>query len=373
MIGLLRQTALWRTVRGVKRRLMPPRHDSVLSPELCGHEIVIPNPPAALEAGVAHSWTLRITNQSAQAWATAGRQPVEIVARWITCVGDIFGEPVRLPLPTLLYPGEPATLTISIPTPAFVGDFTLEVDLDQVGGGRFGERTSLAKPAMVAVPVLGPRATDIDYHQVYRTANLQENHWWVVGGYYSRDEYERSSQGRLGMLIQHGLTPDSRVLDIGCGTGQMGDSLQGYLSEKGAYYGTDIGAEAIAFCHERFNTPHFVFRRGEMTRVPFDATDGPFDLAIFFSVFTHTFIDESALLLAEAKRLLGPNGCVMVDIIVSPLVERGSGNRGEMVLNREHFFRIAGILGFAPEVIGRWPWNPHAERLMLLLRRSQTS
>ena len=373
MSGWLRQTALWRTVRGVKRRLLPPHHDEPFPAESCAYEMQVIGPPAALEASQTHTWTLHITNQSADAWATAGLEAVEISARWLTLNGDVFGELLEYPLQNAIYPGEPTIQTVTIPTPAFVGDFTLEIDLVQPGGGRFGERTTQAKPALVAVPVLGSRAMNIDYHQVYRTANLQENHWWVVGGYYSRDEYEKSSQGRLGMLIQHGLTPDSRVLDIGCGTGQMGDSLQGYLSEKGAYYGTDIGAEAIAFCHERFNKPNFVFRRGEMTRVPFDTTVGLFDLAIFFSVFTHTFIDESVLLLAEAKRLLRPNGCVMVDIIVSPLVERSGGNRGEMILNQEHFFRIVGALGFAPEIIGRWPWNPHAERLMLVLRRNQTS
>ena len=100
MIGLLRQTALWRTLRGLKRGLMPPRHDTMLSPEMCVHEIVIPNPPAVLEAGVSHPWTLRVTNQSAQAWATAGRQPVEISARWITCAGDTFGEPIQFTVPT---------------------------------------------------------------------------------------------------------------------------------------------------------------------------------------------------------------------------------------------------------------------------------
>jgi SAM-dependent methyltransferase len=216
--------------------------------------------------------------------------------------------------------------------------------------------------------VQGRRATDIDYHAVYRTADLDANHWWVVGAYHSREEYERSSRDRLAMLVKHGLTPDARVLDVGCGTGQMAGPLTSYLSDRGAYYGTDIGAEAIDFCDRTFQRRNFVFRRGEMTRVPFDTADGPFDLVIFFSVFTHTFVDESALLLAEARRLLRPGGAVIADVITSPLVERGAGHRGEMVVNRDHFFRLADMLGFTGDVIGRWDWNRHAERLMIRFR-----
>ena len=171
------------------------------------------------------------------------------------------------------------------------------------------------------------------------------------------------------MLQKYGLTPYSRVLDIGCGTGQMAGPLVPYLTDRGAYYGTDIGKEAIDFCNRAFRRRNFVFRQGEMTRVPFDTAEGPFDLAIFFSVFTHTFVDESALLLAEARRLLRPGGVVIADVITSPLVERGAGHRGEMVVNRDHFFRLADMLGFTGDVIGRWDWNRHAERLMIRFRK----
>jgi hypothetical protein len=40
-----------------------------------------------------------------------------------------------------------------------------------------------------------------------------------------------------------------------------------------------------------------------------------------------------------------------------------------MVLNRGHFERLAGMLGLSADVIGRWDWDRHAERLMYRLRR----
>lgn len=369
MFGGLKQTALWKLARGAKRKLLPPSHDGPLAPADCHAILTSIAPPVALEADRLHPWRLRIENRGGRPCSPDGADPVGLTYRWLTYRGERFGPDVLLPLPRPVFPGEPADVTIDVLTPMFVGDFVLEVDLTQPTGGPFADRNPDSRPARTAVPVQGKRSTDIDYHEVYRHANLDDNHWWVVGHYPTREEYERSSRERLAMLVQHGLTPDERVLDVGCGTGQMADALAGYLSDRGAYYGTDIGREAIDFCRGRFRRPNFVFRQGEMTRVPFEAGDGPFDLAIFFSVFTHTFLDESALLLSEAKRLLAPGGRIMADVIASDLVERAAGNRGEMVVNRDHFLRLADMLGLEVEEIGRWQWNPRAERFMFLFRR----
>ena len=370
LLASIKQTPLWKLTRGLKRYALPPRHDAALPAGECVAEVEVVAPPVALEAGQAWTWTVRVANRGGVAWSPDGTDPVRLSARWRTFTGEPFGEAASFPLPKPLYPGEPQTLTATFPAPKFVGDFQVEFDLTQSDGNRFAIRNARSKVGTAAVPVQGPRATDIDYHAVFRNADLNANHWWVVGAYHSKEQYEKSSRERLGMLETHaGLTPNSRVLDIGCGTGQMGDALEGYLSDRGAYYGTDIGREAIEFCARRFRKPNFVFRSGEMTRVPFGAEAGAFDIAIFFSVFTHTFTDETALLLHEACRLLGPTGVVVADVITSPLVERGAGHRGEMVVNRDHFLRLAAILGLEPTVIGRWPWNPHAERIMYALRK----
>ncbi len=350
-----KRTALWRTLRGVKRLLTPPG-----AVDRCEGVIRIENAPAALETGQVFSVQLLVTNTGPAAWPNRGSGAVGFIARWLTPQGQVFGLPTPFLLPAVAYPAEPAEFPLSQVAPNTVGDFTLEIAL---------ARPDAVAPVRIGMPVVGPRHADIDYHTVYRTADLEQNHWWVVGGYYTREQYEQSSRERLGMLADHaGLTPDSRVLDIGCGTGQMADALADFLSDRGAYYGTDIGAEAVAFCQKRFPRPNFRFARGTMTGVPFAAGDGPFDVAIFFSVFTHTFLDESVLLLAEAKRLLAPAGVVVADVITSELVERAAGNRGEMVVNAGNFLKLADALGLTATVIGRWPWNPHAERQMLTLR-----
>ena len=365
----LKDTAAWRLARGIKRAVAPPRSAEPMPAEACRGGVSAMSPPVALEVASIHSWTFQVLNRGGVAWPSDGPNPVQLRGQWQTYRGTPFGEPFALPLPKPAFPGEPQEFVLPVATPPFVGDFVLNVTLNQPNGGPFPARCPETKSVNVAVPVLGRRAADIDYHEVYRTADLNRNHWWVVGAYHSKEQYEASKADRRGMLVKCGLTPESRVLDVGCGTGQMADALQDYLGETGAYYGTDIGMEAIDFCQQNFQRKNFAFRTGEMTRIPFDDSDGPFDLAIYFSVFTHTFADESALLLAETKRLLGPNGCIVADIIVSDLVERCAGNRGEMIVNRDHFLRLAGMLGFESEIIGRWPWNSQAERLMIVFRR----
>ncbi len=359
--SLLRDTVLWRSVRGLKRSLAAPRSDAPLAAEGCRGAVAWLNPPPSSEANAALDVRLRLENQSGIAWSSAGANPVTVRCQWRTRLGDAFdAAPTVLHLSRPLFPGEPQEVAVAVPAPDVVGDFTLEIGFVQ------GNQTFAA--IETAVPVVGPRTTDIDYHAVFRTANLADNHWWVVGAYHSQEQYEKSSRERLEMLIKHGLTPDSRVLDVGCGTGQMAGVLLPYLSDRGGYAGTDIGTEAVAFCNRTFHRRDFRFRRGGLTSVPFD-DDGTYDVAIFFSVFTHTFTDETALLLTEVKRLLKPGGVVIADVITSPLVERGAGHRGEMVVNRDHFLRLAAMLGYTADVIGRWPWNRHAERFMFKLRQ----
>lgn len=368
MIGSVKDTAAWRFARGIKRAVVPPRSPEPLPPVACRGSVSAVSPPVALEVASLHSWMFRIQNQGGLAWPCDGPNPVQLRGQWKTYRGTPFGEPFVLAFPRPVFPGEPQDFLVPVATPPFVGDFVLHVELYQPLGGVFSSRNRDTKPIQIAVPVLGRRAADIDYHEVYRTADLKQNHWWVVGAYHSKDQYEASKADRRGMLIKCGLTPESRVLDVGCGTGQMADALKDYLTDSGAYYGTDIGKEAIDFCTANFARKNFIFRHGEMTKIPFATDEGPFDLAIYFSVFTHTFVDESALLLAETKRLLKSTGRIVADVIVSDLIERCAGNRGEMLVNKEHFLRLSGTLGFESEVIGRWPWNSQAERLMVVFR-----
>lgn len=359
MLNFIRMTPLGRLARRARWALAPA------VPTGPAGRFTVRVPRSVMEAAVANEWVVRVENHSRRVWAVTGPERIELRHQWVALNGRDYGPPATTPLPRTLLPGDWADVAVDVTGPAPVGDFTLAWDVVAAGHPVAADGLSESVP----VHVTFPRSTDIDYHHVYRTADLDANSWWVVGAYHTQDDYKKSSRDRRAMLEAHGLTPDSRVLDVGCGTGQMAMALEDYLTDRGAYYGTDIGAEAVAFCRRHYRRPNFVFETGGMTTLPFPTAAGPFDMAIYFSVFTHTFTDESVLLLAETARLLGPDGVVIADIIVSDHVSRGAGHRGQMWVNRDHFARLAGIVGFTTEVIATFPWGPDAERLMLRLSR----
>ncbi len=319
-----------------------------------------------VERGETFPCPVRIVNHGPAVLSTQGAFPVRLAARWGAPAESAPFLAFRLPFP--IRPGEAVRVNARLTAPNFLGDFRVEMGLEQAGGPRFAELG--ISPTLLEVHVTGRTADAIDYDRMYADARLDRDYWTVVGPR-TRDEFDRLGEAKFGILRGLGLHPGSRVLDVGCGTGQLATRLEGFLSDAGGYLGTDVAREAIEHCTAKFCRPNFRFARNEATRIP--AEGDRFDFAVFFSVFTHTHPDETALLLAEAARLLAPGGVIVADVFFSPHVERSSGNRGAMELNRDHFLRLAGLSGLTVETIQSWPWQKVASREMLRLTRTPAS
>jgi SAM-dependent methyltransferase len=82
-----------------------------------------------------------------------------------------------------------------------------------------------------------------------------------------------------------------------------------------------------------------------------------FDLVVFYSVFTHTYPEETALLLAEARRLLRPGGLAFADLFTSPQARRQSGNRGAVVVSPDLVARLSERAGLRAELAFAMPWG----------------
>ena len=341
------------------RSLTPAMTDAPLSPADGRGELQAKAYALTFVTGEAKAAPVRVTNRGQAVWSSRGTHPVALSFQWTTSRKvPLDGPPVAVEFPAAIYPGESVDVPATLIAPDRVGRFLVGVSIRQSNGP---DLTAGVRPLLLDADVAGPAVEDIDYHSAFATANLALDYWTVVGPK-TKAEYDRLADEKMVHLRAAGLTPDARVLDVGCGTGQLAGPLEPYLSDKGCYTGTDIGIEAIPFCRDRFRRPNFRFVQNEMTRLPLDGE--AYDLVTFFSVFTHTYPDETALLLAEAKRLLAPGGSVLGDLFVSTATDRCAGNRGKMEVNGDHLLRLVALAGLTAEVVHDWPQSPHLNRTL---------
>jgi SAM-dependent methyltransferase len=160
---------------------------------------------------------------------------------------------------------------------------------------------------------------------------------------YGRGEWIESGDAVLEWLLDHaGLSRDSRVLDIGCGTGRIARPVVSFL-EGGSYDGFDVDRAAIGWCRRAYRghrNAHFLradlfhprFHPGGAHsaaeyRFPYD--DASFDVVVATSVFPHLLEQEAAHYLSEAGRVLAPGGHFLGTFFVLDRESRAAIARGD--------------------------------------------
>lgn len=185
--------------------------------------------------------------------------------------------------------------------------------------------------------------------------------------------YRTSSLAEAQRLIEKcDATPDSRVLDIGCGYGRLASGLIISLPELN-YEGLDVDAASIRWCQDhltsRAGTFHFQRLdvrndRYNRTGQPLDALfrfpfqDGEFDVIYLYSVFSHMAEQDVRVYLREMKRLLAGTGRGFLTAFVEEgvgaveenppdLPFRCSGPLHVVRYERGHFFQMITDTGLA--------------------------
>jgi SAM-dependent methyltransferase len=140
------------------------------------------------------------------------------------------------------------------------------------------------------------------------------------------DVFARACVVAANELLQRGLQPHHRILEIGCGIANLALGLRDFLTE-GSYDGLDIHGEAIRWCQRTVTTrwPRLRFLRADVRSKPYNPRgrfsagnyqfpflDDQFDVVFLGSVFTHMLPDGVANYLSEIVRVLKPQGfCVI--------------------------------------------------------------
>jgi SAM-dependent methyltransferase len=125
------------------------------------------------------------------------------------------------------------------------------------------------------------------------------------------------------------LPPESRWLDVGCGTGALSATILAFAGPA-TVTGIDASEGYAAYAREQIRDGRAQFRQGDAQALPFQ--DGDFDATV--SGLVLNFLPEPSRGLAEMARVTEPSGAVAVYV---------SDYAGEMQLIR-HFWDAAAAL-----------------------------
>lgn len=138
------------------------------------------------------------------------------------------------------------------------------------------------------------------------------------------ERYDETGRQRFALLQEHGLQPHHRVLDVGCGSLRVGRHLIPYL-EPGRYCGLDPGEEWVREGLQREvvavhgaelveeKRPSFAYNEGFDVSV-FGQT---FDYVVAFAVFIHCGRAQLELFLANARAVMAPEACLLLDLNIA--------------------------------------------------------
>lgn len=132
-------------------------------------------------------------------------------------------------------------------------------------------------------------------------------------------------QGNLQLVLlkeEIKLSPNDRILDIGCGVGRTAIALTTYLNKSGSYDGFDVVKKGIDWCNSGigndftnfnfkyvplFNDLYNTSKNNALDFV-FPYKDGSFTKIFTFSVFTHMILEEIQHYFIEIERVITDDG-----------------------------------------------------------------
>ena len=186
------------------------------------------------------------------------------------------------------------------------------------------------------------------------------------------DVFLASARAEAERLVRDfGVSPQTAILEIGCGPGRLPIGLLAAEVSIGSYDGVDIDKAAIDWCrryltrrhpnfrfhvvnarHERYNPDGRPMEEG----FRLEANDETYDLVYLHSVFANMVPNDVAVYCSEFARVLKPGGKVFLTAFIEEAVPNVTFNPTDYIIEssgklnvaryeKEYFFDIVRAAG----------------------------
>lgn len=120
----------------------------------------------------------------------------------------------------------------------------------------------------------------------------------------ARADFPDQRQAYAALLETLSPQPGERLLDMGCGAGNLARRLAEMVGESGEMVGADISRAMLEFAREGTNLPQLRFEQSDGLALPFP--DDYFDGAVLARTLMH--VQNPHGILVELRRVLRPGG-----------------------------------------------------------------
>jgi ubiquinone/menaquinone biosynthesis C-methylase UbiE len=197
-----------------------------------------------------------------------------------------------------------------------------------------------------------------DLFRMYVDDLASRNSYGAVGPTNDRSDWERIGKLQFDYLVKHGLKPEHRLLDIGCGNLRGGHHIIRHL-DCGHYAGIDISREillsALSVIEEYFLQEKmayiYIVRDMNFSFLP----DNYFDRVHAHSVFSHCELEAIERCLGGVKRVLKRDG--LFDFTILESTDKNYNLfREDYYYPRATMIDTATKIGFTAEVMEDWDY-----------------
>ena len=178
----------------------------------------------------------------------------------------------------------------------------------------------------------------------------QNNHSWLRQGSTSSEEVEKSYDGwaptyddtlaewdyrapdEAAIILQSAIPKNSRILDVGCGTGLMGIALR-KANFSGPIDGIDISADSLSTANKR--DVYRSLRQVDLQEHILDISEDAYDALTCIGVLT--YVPETEVILEEFARVIKKGGIMIFTQRDDLFHEREVANKIESLVEKKLF------------------------------------